>query len=178
MKSKQCEAHIGEIAAYLAGETALSEDATVHLKECAECRAKVAELRAVVTIHGDGAARIAEPRRRLSRKMLVRSLGAEEQRGMGFNWLRPVLAASAVVVVVAASLMLRDKPIESMEAPVVAGREAESASEGAAPAQTILALHQEVRDGRELLLVSGRGGSGLKHYRVRDVESELGNLGE
>jgi predicted anti-sigma-YlaC factor YlaD len=174
MKSNRCEAYFGEIAAYLAGERELSGGAAVHLRECAECRVKVAELKTVAALHAEGAARIPEPKRRLNRQRLMRSLEKEEERGPSFGWARPVLAALAVMMV-ATSVVLwnkRNEPVIETRAAISEGR---SSSAPFVPVQTILALHQELRDGRELLPIDGQSGKGIKHYRLRDVQRELEN---
>ena len=171
MKRNDCDAFAEEIGAYIGSGVRLGADAATHVRECVRCRARMAEVEAVAAVQEEIAARMPEPKRRLHRRQLERLL--EEQRG-GIGWMRPALIGFAAVMILAAVAVLREQDSVPPEASVVLGRTEENSAETPAPAPTILALRQELENGREIMASAPSSGA-MKHYRVRDVPMELRN---
>ena len=174
MKRKECDTFAEEIGAYIGSGVRLGADAAAHVRECAKCREKVAELEAVAAIQEDVVARIPEPKRRLHRRQLERLL---EEKREGIGWMRPAVIGFAAAMMLAAVVVLRELPEKDSvpsDASVAVSRTEQKAPEEAAVAPTVLALRQELEKGREMLASAPSSGA-MRHYRVRDVEMELRN---
>lgn len=171
MKRNDCDAFAEEIGACIGSGVRLGADAAAHLRECVKCRARMAEVEAVAAVQEEIAARMPEPKRRLHRRRLERLL--EEQR-RGIGWLRPALIGFVAVMILAAVAVLREQDGMPPEASVAVSRGEENSAETPVPAPTILALRQELENGREVLASAPSSGA-MKHYRVRDVQMELRN---
>jgi anti-sigma factor RsiW len=177
MKTNLCESQFGELAAYAAGSASLSAETAAHLRTCALCQKKVAELKAVAAVHMDAAANFPEPNRRLNRRQLERALddSGEPRRPFAIRW-RPILASVITLIVVAAVLFSSREPRKLPALEPIATRELPETVTSAGPVEpTILALRNEVQKGREQILAGMPISSGMQHYRLKDVESELEN---
>ena len=177
MKTKSCERFIEEIAADAAGATPLRAEAAAHVGTCPTCQQKVAELRAVAAIQHAAAARLPAPGRPLSRRQLERALdnGAEQLRSFGTG-TQPIFAGAMAIFALAAVLIISRKPQRPIETDLIAHHERiETRVEAEAFEPTMLALRNQIQGGGEQMLGTARTAAGLRHYRVRDVESELRN---
>ena len=176
MKTNLCESQHGELAAYAAGSASLSVEAAAHLRTCAACQEKVAELRAVAVVHMEAAANFPEPKRRLNRRQLERALdnSGEARRPFAIGW-RPILVSAITLIVIAAAVFLSKRPWESggTEPRLEANRSATIRAENAEP--TMLALRSEAQRGHDDILAGMPLSGGMQHYRVKDVASELRN---
>lgn len=181
MKTNLCSRYIEEIAANAADAGALSAEAREHLRGCAACRAKADELRAVAAIHMEAAANLPEPKRRpvqpityrLERVMMEDA--AEPRRTFAIP-LRPIVAGLIALLLLAAVLFSSRGPRKLPVVEPIATRELPETVASTGPVEpTILALRNEVQKGREQILASMPISSGMQHYRLKDVESELGN---
>ena len=171
-----CERLGDDIAAFAADAAPLSRDAAPHLQNCANCREKVAELQALAAFHRDAAANLPEPNRRLGRRQLERALANGSARGGDFkvSW-RPALAGVLVIALMIGIAVTHRTPQEEAEAshrPLHERRETKATEETFEP--TMLALRRDVEGGREQMLV-GTSGDRFRHYRLKDVETELRN---
>lgn len=177
-----CEAHVEELAACIAGEPSVSAEAAAHFRDCTECREKLEKLKSVAAVHERGAARIPEPKRMLTRRELERLMAGDggKDRGAVFKRLRPLVAGGAVVVAVAVIIAMavfrREEHVVSTGAPEVEVHVERSGVDPEVFVPTMLALHRDVEERREQLLASAPVAVGMKHYRVRDVASELESL--
>ena len=88
--------------------------------------------------------------------------------------MRPALIGFAAVLILAAVAVLREQDSVPPEASVLVSRTEENSAETTVSAPTILALRQELENGREMLASAPISGA-MKHYRVRDVQMELRN---
>ncbi|MGZ8940305.1 MAG: hypothetical protein ACXW32_13950, partial [Limisphaerales bacterium] len=77
MEMKSCADHIAEFASYVAESDSLSEEAAAHLRECAGCRWRVAELQKVAAVFREEVLLSPQPGRRLRRAELERSMAGE-----------------------------------------------------------------------------------------------------
>jgi hypothetical protein len=173
---KNCEGFVEDIAAFASDTAGLSTEAAAHVRNCAACRNKIAELKAVVAMHRDAAANMAEPKRRLGRPQLECALanGGWRRRDFEIRW-RPVLAGAVAVGLIVGAAVTHRTPREGVDASHPskhAQREMSVREEAFEP--TLLALRHEVEGGREQML-AGTTGAGIRHYRVKDVGSELRN---
>jgi hypothetical protein len=167
MKRNDCDAFAEEFGAYIGSGVRLGGGAAAHLRECARCQEKVA----VAKLQEEVAAQMPEPKRRLHRRQLERLLA--KKRG-GIGWMRPALIGFAAVLILAAVAVLREQDSVPPEASVLVSRTEENSAETTVSAPTILALRQELENGREMLASAPISGA-MKHYRVRDVQMELRN---
>ena len=173
---KNCERFVEDIAACASDSSALSTKAAAHVQNCATCRRKIAELKAVAAMHWEGAANLVEPKRRLSRPQLERALasGGQRRRDFEIRW-RPVLAAAVALALIVAGAVTHRKHLERADArhqSEPGRRETKVGEQTFEP--TILTLRHEVEGGREQMF-AGTTGAGLRHYRVKDAENELRN---
>lgn len=170
MKTKLCADHIEELASYVAESDSLSKEAAGHLRECVDCRQKVAELKQVAAKCRDEALCIPEPRTRLHRAALERAMASEGGQSR-LPWWRLVLAGGAVVIAIAISVNRKSPEVIGAASPLNPSKEVPA--EEAAKAPTMLALRHDLQGGREQTLALSPAGNGISHYRVRDVEREL-----
>ncbi len=171
---KNCERFVEQIAAFASDTSGLSAEAVAHVQSCETCREKIAELKAVAALHREVAANMAEPKRRLGRPQLERALasGGWRSRAFEIRW-RPVLAGTvALVLIVGGAVTHRTRSEGPSHHSNHEQRETNVGKEPFEP--TMLALRREVEGGREQVL-AGTTGPGIRHYRVKDVESELRN---
>ena len=172
MKTKLCDSYIEDIAAHVSGFASLSAEAAVHLRECAACRKKVAELKAIAAIQMDVAASLPEPKRRLNRHDLESALENSVEPTRSFAiWWRPILASAVALVVTAVVIFVAREPREVVRADPTP----RTSSPATSAEPTMLALRNEVEHGREQLLARVPLSGGMQHYRVKDVEIELRN---
>jgi hypothetical protein len=175
MKTKSCADYIEEFASYVAESGSLGENAAGHLRRCARCQQKVAELKGVAANYREDSLRIPEPRRRLRRAELQRLLAGEGRQSRS-TWWRPVLAGGVAIVVAIAISVTWKSPEPNDLALQVKSLPAAPLKESAI-APTMLALHHDLQGGREQILALGPAltptRNGMNHYRVRDVEREL-----
>lgn len=170
-----CERIVQDIDALVSDTEELSPESAAHVQHCAVCQKRIAELNAIVAIQREAAANLAAPSRRLSRKELEGALadGGIGRSGFEIRW-RPVLAGAIALVLMIGVTVIHRTP---REGPGIAeqskhGQSTRSlANEGIA--STLLALQYEVEDGREIMLATVSNGGGTRHYRMKDVESEL-----
>lgn len=171
---KNCKRFVEDIAVFASDTSGLSTEAAAHVHNCGTCREKIAQLTAVAAMHREGAANLVEPKRRLSRPQLERVLasGGRRMRDFEIRW-RTVLAGVVALALIIGGVVTH-RP--HLERPSHQSKhdQGEKNVEQEAFEPTMLALHQEVESGRELML-SETVGPGIRHYRVRDVESELRN---
>jgi len=171
---KNCERFVEDIAAFASDASGLSTEAATHVKNCAMCREKIAELKAVAAMHWEGAASLAEPKRRLSRSQLEHELasGGQRRRDFEIRW-QPLLAGAVAVVLIVAGAVTHRTHLERPDARHQSKpkqRETKVGEQALGP--TILALRHEVEHGHEQMF-TGTAGAGLRHYRVKDAENEL-----
>jgi hypothetical protein len=170
---QDCERFLEELATSASAAAELSNEAAAHVRNCARCRAKIPELKAVAYVHRAAAAKLAEPKRRLGRPQLEGALANTHwaTRDFGVPW-RAVLAGAAVVVLIIsgafAHRIFQRRVDRAAQAEREQGRR-QAVQEAFEP--TMLALHHEVEGGRELLL-AGTAGVGMRPYRLKDAASE------
>ena len=180
MKTNLCRCYVEEIAANAADAGPLSAEARQHLRGCADCQAKANELRAIAAIHMEAAANLPEPKHRPGRPStfwLERAMenAAEPRRAFAIPF-RPIVAGLIVLLLVAAVLFSSREPRKLPALEPIATRELPETVTSAGPVEpTILALRNEVQKGREQILAGMPISSGMQHYRLKDVESELEN---
>ena len=176
MKTNLCDTFIEDIAADAVGVTALSAEAAAHLRACAACREKLVVLKRAAEIQNAAAALLPEPKRQLSSRQLARALEneVEQRRGLVIS-RRPIFACAVVLALITAALFVR-KPQESAEPQPLARKvQTETQPKPEAFEPTMSALRHEMQGGGEQMFAAVRTGAGMRHYRVRDVESELQN---
>ena len=173
MKTKRCNDYFNDIVAHVADSSVLGPQAAAHLADCARCQDKVAGLKRIAAIHQLTAHDLPEPKHRLTRRQLERSFERAPAASLTFR-LRPVVF-SLLALIIAAAIYLFQKPLDSNESPSASYQKPGSQSETKSFAPTILALRHQVLDGREQTLASSHSGSGIRHYRLGDVEIELRN---
>ena len=171
MNTKTCADHVEEFANYVAECDALSEEAEVHLQNCACCQQKVAELQKVAALCQEQAQRLPEPGRRLHWRALERSLAGEWGESRFTLW-RPLLAGG-LAIAVALALSVMWKPSETLDPSTPANALLESSVKEQAVEPTMLVLHNALQGDREQILVFNPKRNAISHYRVRDVEREL-----
>lgn len=177
MKTDLCSRYIGEITANAVDAGPLSAEGRQHLRGCIDCQAKANELGTVAAIHMEAAANLPEPKRRPGTRWLKRAMenAAEPQRAFAIP-LRPIVAGLIALLLLAAVLISSRESRKLPTAKPTATRESPETVTSAGPIEpTILALRNEVQKGREQILASMPISSGMQHYRLKDVESELGN---
>jgi hypothetical protein len=171
---KNCERFVEDIAAFASGTSGFSTEATTHVQNCAMCREKIAELKAVAAMHWEGAANLAEPKRRLSRSQLELELarGGQSSRDFEIRW-QPVLAGAVAIALIVAGAVTHRTHLERTDSRHQSKpKQAETKVGEQAFGPTILALRHEVEYGHEQMF-TGTTGAGLRHYRVKDAENEL-----
>jgi hypothetical protein len=174
---KNCERFAGDISAFALDISELSPEAAAHIQNCAACREKIAELKAMAAMHWEGAANLVEPKGHLSRAQLERALASGGQRRREFEiaW-RPVLVGGAVALaLMVAGVVTHRTHLERADARHQSEpkqRETKVGEQAFEPA--ILALRHEVEGGGEQMF-AGTTGGGLRHYRVKDAANELRN---
>jgi hypothetical protein len=176
MKTKLCDRFLEEVAAHASDSAPLSRELSAHAESCPGCREKIAELKAIAAMQREAAANLPEPNLRLSRRRLERALQAEAgQHGQLAMWLRPAFIGLAAIILLATLLVIRRPPQIHVERQPQ-GQEQQAPRVEEQPLEpTMLALRHEVQDGREQILAAVPTGRAIRHYRVRDVEMELGN---
>jgi hypothetical protein len=177
MKTKSCDCYVEDLADYATDSISLSAEAAAHLRQCAVCQEKVAELKAVVATQMEAAANLPEPKRRISRGPLERALddSVEPQRPPTIR-LRPILVGAVGLIAAAAVIFVFREPRELVRNGTIPTADPPAPQVGTEPAApTMLALRNEVERGREQILARIPISGGMQHYRVRDVESELKN---
>jgi predicted anti-sigma-YlaC factor YlaD len=173
MKKKNCQEFVEDIAAF-ASEAELSPEAATHLRNCARCREKIAELKAVAALHREAAANLAEPKRRLSRSKLEFALanGSRRRRELEIRW-RPVLAGAVALALIVGGALTHRKPQERVDASYQSKHEQRETKVGEESVEpTMLILRHEVEGER---MLAGTTAAATRHYRVKDVERELRN---
>jgi predicted anti-sigma-YlaC factor YlaD len=173
---RNCEQFVEDISAFASDTAGLSAEAAAHIQNCARCREKLGELQAVAAMHREAAGNLAEPKRHLDRRQLERALTSAGSRRRNFEirW-RPVLGGAVALALIIGGVVTSRTPRGSVEAGhrfPHEQRETKVGEESFEP--TMLALHHEVEGGREHML-AGTTGDGIRHYRVKDVETELRN---
>ena len=171
MKTKSCDDHFKAFASYVLECDSLNEEAAAHLQRCTDCHEKVAELKRVTTNCREAALRISEPRRRLRRAELERSLAGEGRQSRS-TWWRPVLFYGAVAVV-AIAISVTWKSPEPIDGAHQENPLPETSLKEQAATPTMLALRNGLQGGREQILALSTTRNGINHYRVRDVKREL-----
>lgn len=173
---KNCERFAEDIAACGLDTSGLGTEAAAHIQNCATCREKIAELKAVAAMQWEGAATLVEPKRRLSRHRLERALMRGDQRRKDYEigW-RPVLAGAVALALIVAGAVTHRIHLERADARHPSEpRQGETKVGEQAFEPTILTLRHELEGGREQMF-AGTTGAGLRHYRVKDAENELRN---
>ena len=171
MKTKSCADYFEAFTSYVLECESLSEEAAAHLQRCADCHEKVAELKRVATDCREAALRIPEPRRRLRRAELERSLVGEGRQSHS-TWWRPALFGGAVAVL-AIAISVTWKSPEPTDRLHQAKPLPETPLKEQAVTPTMLALRNDLQGGREQILALSTTRNRINHYRVRDVEREL-----
>jgi hypothetical protein len=171
---KNCDRFVEDIAAFASDSAELSPAAAAHVQHCVSCREKIAEFKAVAAMHREVASNIAEPKRRLDRRQLEESLaiGRQARRDFEIRW-RPILAGAAALALFVGGALIYRTPPERLDArqQSTPGQPERKLREEAFE-QSLLALRHDVEGGRERML-SKNSGAALRHYRLKDAESEL-----
>jgi hypothetical protein len=178
MKSNaSCHSFIEDIAAAAGGSAPLSAAAKAHLGECEQCQRKLAELKVVAVIYREAAAKLPQPELRLKTRRLVSALGKGTEPRRTFPIaLRPVFTCAVAFIAIGTVLFVFRKPYETVDPePIVRNERPERKVESGGLEPTLLAFRNELQSGREQVFASAPAGVALRHYRVKDVESELRN---
>ena len=173
---KNCKGFVEEIAAFASDAAGLGTEATAHAQNCARCREKIEELKAVAAMHREAAASMAEPKHRLGRAQLECALakGGWRRRDSEIQW-RPVLAwTMALAFIIGVAVAHRTYRERADEIPPSRHEPGEAKAGEETLGPTMLALRHEVEVGRDPIF-AGTSGAGMRHYRVKDVASELRN---
>jgi hypothetical protein len=177
MKTHLCDRFNEDLAAYAVNASSLTIEAASHVRQCAACQKKVAELKAVAAIHSAAASDLPEPKRSLCRGQVESALAHERGQGRTFvTGLRPIFACAVGLVMVAAVFIVsrkRQEPIATQ--PAIAHGRIAMRAEAEHFEPTMAALRREVHGGGEQLLTAVPISGGMRHYRVKDVQSELRN---
>jgi hypothetical protein len=176
MKTK-CESFAEDIAVNASDASALAGETAAHLRECESCREKLAELKSVATLQRQVETELPEPRLRLTKRQLERALSNDTGvwSGPRMQW-QPVFAGALALVLIAMVMVMRRDPeqrVDTQNQTQQPQPELKAAEEVFEP--TMLALRHELQGGREEILASAPTGGRMRHYRVKDVESELRN---
>ena len=175
-----CRDFAEEIAAFASGIADLTTEAAAHVQDCAVCRRKIAELKAVTALHREAAASLAAPKRRLSRRELESAMVKDGGNSGVFraHWKSALAGAVVLAVIIGAAVTHRPlhEPADATQQTNHEQTKTEVEEEVFEP--TLQALRREVESGRERMVAASPVGPGLRHYRVKDARSELGNVGQ
>jgi hypothetical protein len=169
-----CEPWFEEIAAFASEAAKLSPEAAAHVHGCARCRKKIAAWQAVAGLHREAAAHLAEPKRCLSRRRLAEVLAKGRRRGhpSEIRW-KPVLAMSVAIGLILSAAAISRRPRHGMNSRLQGKQQQTALQTSAEPSDpTMLALRRGLAAKGEPML-AGATGAGMRHYRVKDTDSEL-----